>query len=140
MMILFQETGKYQCFFFWIKQQLERFVYFFFDKFHAIFTTVTQYKQVTLFMSQCYPQCHLNPLIPNIHMQILQSHLRTFPWRISCENLIKDHSISLMTTVSILLTFLSWRRMENVRRKLMMVTIGTWRVLTLKNVHTCNNL
>ena len=116
----------YHWFFFWIKQQqLELFVYFFFDKFHAIFTTVTQYKQVTLFMSQCYPQFDLNPLIPNIHMQILQSHLHTFCWKISCENLTKDHSISLVTTVSILLTFLSWRCMENVRRKLMMVTIVT---------------
>ena len=128
MMILFQETGKISLFF-WIKQQLELFVYFFFDKFHAIFTTVTQYKQVTLFMSQCYPQCHLNPLSPKIHMQILQSYLHTLPWRISHEDLIKDHSISLVTIVAVLLTFFSWWCMENVRRKLMLVTIGTWRVL-----------
>ena len=32
----------------------------------------------------------LNPLSPNIHMQILQTGLYTFPSRISWENLVKD--------------------------------------------------
>jgi len=35
----------------------------------------------------------LNPLSPNIHIQILQTDLYTFPLRISYENLIKDQSI-----------------------------------------------
>ena len=34
---------------------------------------------------------HLNPLSPNINIQILQTDLHTFPLRISCENLITDH-------------------------------------------------
>ena len=34
-----------------------------------------------------------NPLSPNIHRQILQTDLYTFPLRISWENLIKDQSI-----------------------------------------------
>ena len=45
---------------------------------------------------QCYRGLELsaawyfNPLSLNIHMQILQTDLQTFPWRISWENLIKD--------------------------------------------------
>ena len=43
--------------------------------------------------------CHggdlLNPLSPNIHIQILQTDLYTFPYRMSKENLIKDQSVSL---------------------------------------------
>ena len=35
----------------------------------------------------------VNPLIPNIHKQILQNDLYTFPSKISCENLIKDQGI-----------------------------------------------
>ena len=34
-----------------------------------------------------------NPLSPNIHIQILQTNLYTFPSRMSWENLIKDQSI-----------------------------------------------
>ena len=34
-----------------------------------------------------------NPLSPNIHIQILQTDLYTFPSRISWENLIKDQGI-----------------------------------------------
>ena len=34
-----------------------------------------------------------NPLSPNIHIQILQSDLYTFPSRMSCENSIKDQGI-----------------------------------------------
>ena len=37
----------------------------------------------------------VNPLSPNIHIQILQTDLHTFPLRISCENLIKDLAFSL---------------------------------------------
>ena len=44
----------------------------------------------------------LNPLSPNIHMQILQTDLHTFPSRISWENLIKDQgSFSLVITLLI---------------------------------------
>ena len=32
----------------------------------------------------------LNPLSPNIHIEILQTDLHTFSWRISWENLVKD--------------------------------------------------
>ena len=35
----------------------------------------------------------INPLSPNIHTQILQTDLHTFPLRISWENLIKGHGI-----------------------------------------------
>ena len=36
------------------------------------------------------PICHvINPLSPNIHKQILQTDLYTFPYRMSKENLIK---------------------------------------------------
>ena len=42
----------------------------------------------------CHTICYLfNPLSPNIHKQILQTHLYAFFWRISWESLIKDHSI-----------------------------------------------
>ena len=34
-----------------------------------------------------------NTLSPDIHIQILQTDLHTFPWRISRENLIEDQSI-----------------------------------------------
>ena len=46
------------------------------------------------------------PLSPNIHMQILQTDLYTFPLRISWENLIKDHHgiLSLMIIKLILIT------------------------------------
>ena len=37
----------------------------------------------------------LNPLSSNIHIQILQTDLYTFPYRMSKENLIKDQSVSL---------------------------------------------
>ena len=47
----------------------------------------------------------LNPLSPNIHMQLLQTDLYKFPLRISWENLIKDHGIlSLMIILLILIT------------------------------------
>ena len=36
---------------------------------------------------------NINPLSPNIHKQILQTDLYTFPSRISWENLIKDQGI-----------------------------------------------
>ena len=38
-------------------------------------------------------QLSINPLSPNIHLQILQTDLYTFPSRISWENLIKDQGI-----------------------------------------------
>ena len=52
------------------------------------------------------PQCIcVNPLSLNIHLQILQSNLYTFPLRISCENLIKDQGIfSLVIILLILIT------------------------------------
>ena len=47
----------------------------------------------------------INPLSPNIHIQILQTDLYTFPLRISKENLIKDQSIfSYVIILLILIT------------------------------------
>ena len=40
-------------------------------------------------VQSCWPLV-LNPSSPNIHIQILQTDLHTFPWRISWENLVKD--------------------------------------------------
>ena len=48
----------------------------------------------------------LNPLSPNIHIQILQTGLYTFPFRISWENLIKDQGILFL--VIILLTLITF--------------------------------
>ena len=53
--------------------------------------------------------CHggdlLNPLSPNIHIQILQTDLYTFPYRMSKENLIKDQSVfPLVIILFILIT------------------------------------
>ena len=48
----------------------------------------------------------LNPLSPNIHIQILQTSLYTFPFRISWENLIKDQGILFL--VIILLTLITF--------------------------------
>ena len=48
-----------------------------------------------------------NPLSPGIHIEILQTDLRTFPQRISCENLIIDQSIfSWVIILFILITYL----------------------------------
>ena len=48
----------------------------------------------------------LNPLSPNIHVQILQTGLYTFPLRISWESLIKDQGIfSLVIIFLTLITF-----------------------------------
>ena len=55
----------------------------------------------------------INPLSPNFHIQILQTDLYTyFPYGISWENLVEDQTISL-------------GNMDIVRRKLILVTIGT---------------
>ena len=40
-----------------------------------------------------------NPLSPNIHIQILQTNLYTFPSRMSWENLIKDQSIFFLVII-----------------------------------------
>ena len=42
----------------------------------------------------------LTPLCPNIHIQILQTDLHTFPLRISWENLFEDQSISMRLWLS----------------------------------------
>ena len=49
----------------------------------------------------------LNPLSPNIHIQILQTDLHTSPLRISWENLIKDHRIFSMMIILLILITLS---------------------------------
>ena len=45
----------------------------------------------------------INPLSPNIHMQILQTGLYTFPLRISWENLMKDQSIFFLVIILLIL-------------------------------------
>ena len=48
----------------------------------------------------------INPLSPNIHLQILHTDLYTFPLRISWENLKKDQGIfTLVIILLILITF-----------------------------------
>ena len=49
----------------------------------------------------------INPLSPNINIQILQTDLHTFPLRISWENLIKDHGIFSMMIILLILITLS---------------------------------
>ena len=45
----------------------------------------------TAFEYQGMPVARFNIFLsPNIHIQILQTDLHTFPWRISWENLVKD--------------------------------------------------
>ena len=49
----------------------------------------------------------LNPLSPNIHIQILQTDFYTFPSRISCENLLKDHGSFSLEIILLILIILS---------------------------------
>ena len=49
----------------------------------------------------------INPLSPNMHIQILQTDLHTFSLRISRENLIKDQSIFSMVIILLILITLS---------------------------------
>ena len=48
----------------------------------------------------------INPLSPNVHIQILQTDLHTFPYRISLENLIKDQRFfPLVIFILLLISF-----------------------------------
>ena len=68
----------------------------------------------------------INPLSPNIHKEILQTDLYTFPYRISWEKLIKDlRFFSLCDHLINSHRCYTWQSMDIVRRKLMLVTIGT---------------
>ena len=65
-------------------------------------------------ISPSFNRCHdqsmqvcINLLSPNIHIQILQTDLHTFPLRISWENLIKDHGIFSMMIILLILITLS---------------------------------
>ena len=60
-----------------------------------------QFKYSLLFFSS------INPLSPNIHIQILQTDLHTSPLRISWENLIKGHGIFSIMIISLILITLS---------------------------------
>ena len=44
-------------------------------------------------LDPCWPPHPINPLSPNIHIQILQTDLHTFPLRIRWENLIEHQGI-----------------------------------------------
>ena len=74
-------------------------------------------------LCNCLIESHvLNPLSPsNIHIQILHTEIFTFHWRISWENLKNDHIINSHS-----LSY--WLSIDNVTRKLMLVTLKTWRV------------
>ena len=48
-------------------------------------------------------QVRVNPLSPNIHIQILQTDLHTFPLRISWENLVKDQIIIFLFVIILLI-------------------------------------
>ena len=50
---------------------------------------------------------YINPLSPNVYIQILQTDLHTSPLRISWENLIKDHGIFSMMIILLILITLS---------------------------------
>ena len=69
----------------------------------------------------------LNPLSPNIQVQILQSHLHTFPLRISWENLMKDPGIFSLVIILLSLITLS---LGNVW--IMLGEILCWSLLGLK--------
>ena len=72
----------------------------------------------------------INPLSPNIHMQILQTDLYTFPFRISWENLIKDHGILSLVIILLILITLS---LDNV-----WILLGEnwcWSLLALKGLN-----
>ena len=49
--------------------------------------------------SRHYHIIKVNPLSPNIQIQILQTNLYTFPSRMSWENLIKDQSIFFLVII-----------------------------------------
>ena len=59
-----------------------------------------------LFTVETFDQI-LNPLSPNIHLQILQTDVHTSPLRISWENLIKNHGIFSMMIILLILITLS---------------------------------
>ena len=68
----------------------------------------------------------IKPLSANIHKQILQTDLYTFPYRNSWEKLIKDlRFFSLCDHLINSHRCCTWQSMDIVRRKLMLVTFGT---------------
>ena len=75
----------------------------------------------------CWLSCisEFNPLSPNIHKQILQTDLYTFPYRISWEKLIKDQRFFCLWSLINSHRCCTWQSMDTVRRKFMLVTIGT---------------
>ena len=68
----------------------------------------THVSKVLFFLTTIICIKPFNPLSPNIHIQILQTDLPTFPLRISYENLIKDQSI--FSSVIILLILITSSR------------------------------
>ena len=71
----------------------------------------------------------VNPLSPNIHIQILQTNLHTFPLRITWENLIKDQGIFPLVIILLILITLS---LDNV-----WILLGEncfWSLLALKGL------
>ena len=69
----------------------------------------------------------INPLSPNIHIQILQTDLHTFPLRITWEKKFNKTSRHFLFCDHFLYShnLISWQCMDIVRRKLLLVTIGT---------------
>ena len=67
----------------------------------------TTAKFAIIFVYRHNKKLAVNPLSPNIHIQILKTDLHTFSLRISGENLIKDHGISSMVIILLILITLS---------------------------------
>ena len=65
------------------------------------------FTQITAKEPSLESMCNINPLSPNIHIQILQTDLHTSPLTISWENLIKDQSIFSMVIILLILITLS---------------------------------
>ena len=61
------------------------------------------FTQITAKEPSLESMCNINPLSPNIHIQILQTDLHTSPLTISWENLIKDQSIFSMVIILLIL-------------------------------------
>ena len=57
--------------------------------------------------TEAFDSISIDSLSPNIHLQILQTDLHTFPLRISWENLIKDQGIFSLVIILLISTTLS---------------------------------
>ena len=93
---------------------------------HSCSESVQEYRPCLGWKESEYCLIYLNPSSPNIHIQILNINLHSFPCKISWENLTNDQSIFPLVILNISSHNLSsWCFMDIVRRKLMLVSLGT---------------